>query len=83
MRRFLIAMALAAVVLTPARAQQNESGCTVTKTALGASVGGLIVAILFPGAGFFVGAAIAAGGTCWYHHRSDDRGYLAPHAPSR
>jgi hypothetical protein len=83
MRRLLIAMALAAVVLSPAQAQQNDSGCTVAKSALGASIGGLIVAILFPGAGFFVGAAIAAGGTCWYHHRNDDRGSPASHVPSR
>ena len=63
MRQISVCLVIAACLSFPAHANENP-GCTPTNTALGATVGGLIGAIVFPGVGFFLGAALAGGSTC-------------------
>lgn len=63
MRRILVCFAVAGGMSLPVHAAES-SGCTLTNAGLGATIGGLIGAIVLPGVGFVVGAALGGGGTC-------------------
>ena len=82
MRRISVCLVVATCLSFPAHANENP-GCTATNSGLGATVGGLIGAIVFPGIGFFVGAALGGGSTCLWKQMTAAPVEAAPIAANR